>query len=231
MTDIESRVRDSRQEILRCIKEPAIVSYLQASSVISPEDGSRLKTMYLSGETTKAGEEMLECIIDSNEPGKWTSFIEALENAEYPYLKELFLCSDSEANNHLAEHAKKVFRLFTPSLEKSIIPCELIPELHAREVINREDRDLIIATERNRGTTAAAVVLLERIQCRLSPVEWYREFLSALMKTGNEHLVQYMEPDFVADPSAFGPLQSTISEGKHLNKTINIIRSKDVFLV
>ncbi|XP_053406425.1 uncharacterized protein LOC123546678 [Mercenaria mercenaria] len=208
--DIEIRVRDLREEIVRCIKEPTIVSHLEARSVISTEDSSRIKNLYLRDETYKAGEDLLECVLSSREPGKWKSFLDALESADYHHLKALLL-----SNNNFDEfsaHVKTVMRLFTPYLEKIVIAKEFVSELRARDVINGADEEVILAMFANKGDIYSTMVLLERMQCRVAPQKWYYDFLDVLMKKGHQQIVQEMEPDFIANPSSFMPQSDFVQQ-------------------
>ncbi|XP_053393606.1 uncharacterized protein LOC123565062 isoform X2 [Mercenaria mercenaria] len=201
--EIETRVRVLREEIVRCIKEPTIVSHLEARSVISTEEGSRIKNLYLKDETCKAGEDLLECVLNSKEPGKWKSFEDALESSDYQHLKALLL-----SNNNFDEfsaHAKTVMRLFTPYLEKIVIAKEFVSELRARDVINGTDEEVIMAMFANKGDIYSTMVLLERMQCRVPARKWYYEFLDVLMQKDHQQIVQEMEPDFIANQSSFLP--------------------------
>ena len=49
------------------------------------------------------------------------------------------------------------------------------------------------------GAKAATFILLNRLQCHLSPKEWYLKFLRVLYKKGYKVLVNEMEPEFTLD--------------------------------
>lgn len=123
--------------------------------------------------------------------------------SEFPYLKQLV--SSPENADELSTHVKAIIRLFTPCLEKSIIAREFVSELKSRDVINDVDEEHIRSTFQNQGNTYATIVLLQKMQCRVSPQKWYYEFLKALLAKGYEKIVKEMEPDFLTNPSAFMP--------------------------
>ncbi len=93
-----------------------------------------------------------------------------------------------------------MIQLFAPDLEKYIIPQEILSELFSQNIINSADKENIIARERTHGTTAAAVVLLDRVQCRMDPKVWYPAFLRILMEKGYGKLVNDVDPDFADCP-------------------------------
>jgi hypothetical protein len=49
------------------------------------------------------------------------------------------------------------------------------------------------------GTTAATMLLLDRIQCRLAPSKWFVEFLRILYINGYKDIVKEMEPEFTIE--------------------------------
>ena len=61
------------------------------------------------------------------------------------------------------------------------------------------DMQVINSKYNNAGPQAAAVVLLERIQCRQQPGVWYEKLLELMMKDGLDDLVKEMEPEFYAN--------------------------------
>lgn len=220
--EIESRVQEFRKEIVGCIKEPTIVSHLEAASVISREESSRIKNLFLNGDAHKATDDLLDCVFQSEQPGKWRSFEDALESAEYHYLRSLLLSPDS--TDELSPHVKRIISLFTPYLEKIICAKEFVSELRARDVINDLDKELILKTFENKGDTYSTIVLLERMQCRVPPQKWYYEFLCALVKNGYSKIVQEMEPEFLSSPSSFMPKFGPIpvSDEKPTNRSKNV---------
>ncbi|XP_060558732.1 uncharacterized protein LOC132719015, partial [Ruditapes philippinarum] len=213
MADIESRLREYRHEFEKCLKDPSIVSHLLAESVITDVDASRIKNLYIDKESVKASQELLDAVFTSEAPGKWRSFVDSLESAEYPYLKEL-LSYQKRYDAFSSSRAQKILCLFTPYLEQMIRAQEFVSELKTRGVINAADEEIILKTYETKGDIYSTMLLLDRMQCRKSPNDWYYEFLDLLMKKKCKHIVKEMEPDFIDNPSAFMPKLDTIISNK-----------------
>ncbi|XP_060594632.1 interferon-induced helicase C domain-containing protein 1-like, partial [Ruditapes philippinarum] len=203
-SDIETRLRKYRHEFEKCLKDPSIVSHLLANSVITDVDAARIKNLYIDRETVKASKELLDAVFTSKAPGKWRSFVDSLESADYPYLKEL-LSYQNRYDAFSSSRAQKILCLFTPYLEQMIHAHEFVSELKSRGVINAADEELILKTFETKGDIYSTMVLLDRMQCRKSPQDWYYEFLDLLMMKKCEHIVKEMEPDFIENPSSFMP--------------------------
>ncbi|XP_053407040.1 antiviral innate immune response receptor RIG-I-like isoform X2 [Mercenaria mercenaria] len=200
---VENRLLFFSKEVTRCIKDPTVVSHLEADSVISSDESSRLKKIYLDGDPFKANEEMIDCLLKSTAKGKWRSFLDALEKSDYLHLKSLLESTDRPRSSDTRE--KEIIRVFIPFLEKTVTANEIVTDLYSRKVINEVDDELIRATYQNKGDTYATIVLLERMQCRLAPDEWFYEFLSVLVQRGFKHVVKELEPDFLDCPERFRP--------------------------
>jgi hypothetical protein len=127
---------------------------------------------------------------------------------EYPYLKEL-LSYQNRYDAFSSSRAQKILCLFTPYLEQMIHAHQFVSELRSRGVINAADKELILKTYDTKGDIYSTMILLDRMQCRKSPQDWYYEFLDLLMKKKFEHIVKEMEPDFIDNPSAFMPKQGS----------------------
>ena len=102
-------------------------------------------------------------------------------HSEYPYLARLLQTEDRAEFNTCS----KLMELFGPELEQRINPAELMAALRAKDVISAHDQEVILAKQANEGAIAAAMTLLERIQTRLEPSEWYIRFLQ--VKTNTAH--------------------------------------------
>ncbi|XP_053407031.1 antiviral innate immune response receptor RIG-I-like isoform X2 [Mercenaria mercenaria] len=203
-TFIEPRLLYFQQEVARCIKDPAVVSHLAAESVITAEDSSRIKKLYIDSDTFKATEEMINCLLKSRARGKWASFLYALEQSEYHYLKTLLESAGRPYES--VERAREIIRIFTPLLEKEINGKDIVSELYSKKVINQTDQELILATYQTKGDTYATIVLLERMQCRLAPDEWFYIFLNVLTEKGYKHVVEKIEPEFLQNPDQYRPV-------------------------
>lgn len=119
---------------------------------------------------------------------------------DYPYLGQLLRKQCSNQHNTYCE---KVVQIFAPEIQYQINICDIIPHLIEEGVINQRDAEIISSAKRCKGDTAAAIALLDCIQSRLSPEDWYCKFLEILMKTSHGHVVEMVEPDFFKNPHSF----------------------------
>lgn len=120
------------------------------------------------------------------------------------YVKSLLL-AEYQCENEERERGRKMIMFFSSSLEKNIDPIDILSTLIANEVITEHDSEEIRNLCLNRSRVYAAMCLLDRIQCRLRPGEWYYHFLCALRDNDYEHEVKMLEPDFLEDPSKYLP--------------------------
>ena len=124
--------------------------------------------------------------------------------SEYPYLKNL-LSSQQCYDEFSTSRAQKIITLFAPYLENTICAKEFLSELRSKGILNAGDVEIIRKTYETKGDIYSTMILLERMQCRKSPEEWYYAFLDALMKNNYRHVVEQIEPDFLQNPSAYIP--------------------------
>jgi hypothetical protein len=113
---------------------------------------------------------------------------------DYSYIAGI-LTRTSDRGTHYRE--RNLIKLFTPTLQNQLEPGELISHLLADNIINEKDKDEILLKYRCSGSIAASIALLDCMQCRLSPDEWYSGFLSALLNCGRNDLVNMVDPDFL----------------------------------
>ncbi|XP_060571676.1 uncharacterized protein LOC132729852 isoform X2 [Ruditapes philippinarum] len=199
--EVEERLLFFSQEITRCIKEPSVISHLEADSIIPSDDCSKMKQIFIAADPFKANEMMIDCLRKSSAMGKWKSLLTALENAEYVYIKSLLETDGKPSVKDERERA--IIRVFISYLEKTIDAMDIVAELFSRKVINDTDVELIRAQYQNKGNTYATIVLLDRMQCRLAPGEWYYQFLDVLVQKNLKHIVKEIEPDFLQSPERF----------------------------
>ena len=67
-----------------------------------------------------------------------------------------------------------------------------------------EDMQNINTRYNTSGQRAGASILLDRMQCRKKPEEWYSAFLNALNETGYSQMVDELEPDVNKRPHNSG---------------------------
>ena len=140
---------------------------------------------------------MLDKLLISSEPGKWRAFIDALEDAEFPYLAKLLQGQERIRPERL--HSKRILEIFSPYLEQQLNPMDLVPPLYVYRVISYEDKVDITAVYDKIGASAASIYLLDLIQRRLHPDDWYKQFLKILYDVGRSDIATLLEPDFTPD--------------------------------
>ncbi|XP_045192318.2 uncharacterized protein LOC123548821 [Mercenaria mercenaria] len=187
---MEERICELRMEIVRLIKHPAVLQFL-VPHVINQVNAKEIKRLY-DISTERANHRLLDLLIRSDEPGKWTSFQHALEHSHYPYLVALLKTTNTTSYNQ----QRQIIEIFAPFLERSLNPLDVLDKLYQRDIIDEPDKELVHAEQTNRGPIAAAMILLDIIQTHLAPEMWYKGFLEALYENGYEHLVQEIDPDF-----------------------------------
>lgn len=125
-------------------------------------------------------------------------------------------------------HPKKIIQIFAPYLEQTLDCDDIITQLVADGVLEDLDTEIIATTQQNKGKTYAVIVLLDRMQHRVSPGKWYYHFLNVLVTKGHEHIVKMIEPDFLDNPSAFIPQLGTYQTPFCLPCERNIVLSKPI---
>ena len=122
--------------------------------------------------------------------------------SEYPYLAFLLTTRTMPSRNY--DHERNIIRIFLPRLARRINPMTYVPHLYSANCITMGDMQVIISQDKNVGTQAGAIMLLERIQCRQAPVVWYKKLLELMMADEQGDLVKEMEPDFYANSEQTG---------------------------
>lgn len=130
---------------------------------------------------------LLDKLKQCQEKGKWTTFLNALRFAGYEYLENALL-GDSTRDT---TDQKNILKVFTPTIINNLLPNHLIHNLFAKDVISQTDREEIESTLKNRGTTAACQLLLDRVPRRLS--NWYQEFITALKECDFKFLADKLD--------------------------------------
>ncbi|XP_053385376.1 uncharacterized protein LOC123538906 isoform X2 [Mercenaria mercenaria] len=115
---------------------------------------------------------------DTEDSGKWTTFLVALEKAGYTYLHQL-LTGETEKDHF---YTNSILSIMKPALINQIYLRDIIDLMIEKSLINEEDQDQIESVEKVRGPIAATRVLLEKVDKR-SP-NWDTEFAEILEKSG-----------------------------------------------
>ncbi|KAL4232865.1 Dicer-2 [Mactra antiquata] len=199
--DMEQRVRELRPKIVESVKEPMLLTQLLSSSVITEEDHSRVKTM-MQNDPFKANEEMMDCVLKSEHPGKWKAFMDALQGTGYEDIYRS-LMSPNDNNDEIVAHIRNLIQQFTKELADKLPCMEITTRLYIKGVINDVDRENISCDVTNKGDSHGNLTLLDRMKCRVSPRKWYIEFLQALVEVGCDYLVRKMEPEFILNKQKF----------------------------
>ena len=138
----------------------------------------------------KAASLLLDKISKSEEEGKWTTFIDALEKERYSYVVDLINGDSSIAEDDMLAR-KQLLQVFRPRLVQDLDPGEVTDHLFEKNVINDDDMDEIRREMANKGRKAATYLLLDRIPIR-SPT-WYCDFLQALRSSGQGFLADEID--------------------------------------
>lgn len=85
--------------------------------------------------------------------------------------------------------------MFYSTLGEQLEPVDLITHLEKDNAINHRDKEEILRTLQQSGKTAASLVLIECLQCRLAPTQWFKAFLNALRACGRNDIVSLVFPD------------------------------------
>ena len=115
------------------------------------------------------------------------------------YLVNMLL---GDSTHDTSDH-KKILKIFTPEIISNLLPSHLIQHLFAKDVLSQTDKEEIECTLRYRGTTAASLMLLDRIPRRHS--NWYHEFILALKECDFRFLAEKLdrhESKFYLTPTA-----------------------------
>ncbi|KAL4220903.1 ATP-dependent RNA helicase ddx58 [Mactra antiquata] len=204
-TAIERRVDEWKSYICRVIRPTSILRWMP--SCLSQADVQVIKYIELQRSLSKAALVFLDKLKKSTEPGKWTSFNQALEFSDYPYLAHLLSSECQAPENSL--HQRRMLQIFAPYLD-ILEPIDIMIHLTETDLINSEDKEEILACHQTQGSIAATMLMLDRIQRRQAPSVWYTEFLKVLFKRGYSDIVKEMEPEFVVDSSVLKVVPSIV---------------------
>ncbi|XP_052792892.1 uncharacterized protein LOC128226852 isoform X2 [Mya arenaria] len=117
---------------------------------------------------------LITIIQESEEKGKWQTFISALERAEYSYIARLLKGHDVE--DHYEN--RRLIQIFKPNIMTRIDTNDVLDHLLVRNVLNDRDREEIQSEKDRRGEIASAFMLLEKIPRRNE--NWFKLFLDVL---------------------------------------------------
>lgn len=161
------------------------------------------------GDTDKAAQIFLECLTQSEEEGKYQTFLDALNRKGYKFLIDVL---NEKISN--ADHAeqKQVIDLYIDNYGHVIDPTEIAQDCLTEEIILPEDEEKIRNFQRNENSKYASCILLDAIPRRRS--DWYRKFLKILYKREHFQLVKLI------DEKVFDNLQKE-SSGENYEGDIN----------
>lgn len=120
---------------------------------------------------------------------------------DYPYLKQL-LESDVVCEERREIDIK---RKFFEELLKNLDLRVMLPAMYQNEMISSHTMNEILAKENSKGHQIGLMLLLTRMQCHLSPQQWYYKFLHILKDKNYDYIIMAMEPKFLTDEGAFDP--------------------------
>ena len=181
---IADRILEKRRLIEGYIRVSDILGHL---TFLDDLEDVRLKN---NESPRKAASLLLDKISKSEEEGKWTTFIDALEKERYSYVVNVINGDSIIAEDDMLAR-KQLLQVFRPRLVQDLDPGEVTDHLFEKNVINVDDMDEIRREMANKGRKAATYLLLDRIPIR-SPT-WYCDFLQALRSSGQGFLADEID--------------------------------------
>ncbi|KAJ8316348.1 hypothetical protein KUTeg_006362 [Tegillarca granosa] len=185
--------------ILNCVNGAELVPYM---SDILPDGEMKKIRLIARNESPSAATEYLVKLIKQEDDGqtdrrrRWRSFMNALDQADYPFVSKVLQCDTGYSLNH--ENQTRIIKCLAPYISKRLIPKEINSYLLNKGIINDRDVEEITAEETNYGSFAGAIILLDKINCRVD--DWYRLFLEVLYEVpggGYRHIAREIDEDFV----------------------------------
>lgn len=98
------------------------------------------------------------------------------------------LRGDTEVDHSIQ---REILQKLSAKLAGELEPGDLIDHLYAKDVISVADKEEICCELKNRGPSAASLMLLDRVPRRNQ--NWYREFLDVLRACKFDHVVDELE--------------------------------------
>ncbi|XP_060578734.1 uncharacterized protein LOC132735758 isoform X2 [Ruditapes philippinarum] len=187
---IEAKVRYFQSEITELLSVEKIAPAL--CQLISLGKICRIMQDQFSSKKESI-DSLIEEIIKLRSKTKWRTFICCLKESDYPHLAELL---SKPRTNKCQSKEKAVLRLFQPVLGEQLEPIDLISHLEKDNAINHRDKEEVLKTLHQSGKTAASLVLIDCVQCRLAPAQWYSAFLKALHACNRDDLVEIIDPEY-----------------------------------
>ena len=133
--------------------------------------------------------QLLDALIQHNEPGWFRGFITALEKADYSYLSELLQGIGKLKDEDLAY---QLIATFLPQL-MHITCTDLLTQLVSSECLTNRDCEIVRANNRNYGETYAVIHMIQELVPSKSR-DWFPKFITALNNSGYEELAALFEP-------------------------------------
>ncbi|XP_069140707.1 ATP-dependent RNA helicase DHX58-like [Argopecten irradians] len=191
---IEERVNLYKAHIVECVCATELLISLHIIDKAKKQEIRQIKQQRGDMESTI---KLLDFIKETQEPGKWTAFVESLKAADYEYLADALRRGERIASEDVAHH-KHIIDTFGPKIVNKLNPSNLVGSLVCYKVINKQDKEEIEAERICRGDIAASIVLLERIPKRVR--DWYKLFLQSVHEAEEgkqDLLINKIDPDFL----------------------------------
>ncbi|KAH3890847.1 uncharacterized protein LOC127853321 [Dreissena polymorpha] len=173
---IEHMVNTYRPHITQTISVKEMLVHVETA--MSKHGYSTLEALLDKKPETELAEMLLESIEVSNEPGKWQTFINALEKLEYGPLLKLLRCEWEDDQTDRRE----LLKILSPGLLNNIHLSECIDQLYSRGIINEEDKQQIECMEKMHGTIAGTRKMFQLFPRR--SVNWTTELAHILKAHG-----------------------------------------------
>ena len=167
-----------------CVKTTDLIVFFRP---FSSEQTKELRSIYKHNpvEATNKALKMIQQM--ANQPRKYRQLLEALTDAGYPKVVQILDGTLLPVGNYqrdiLRECAKHIFQLLNTS--------ELLPYLFSKGVINNDDKEQILKTERHESTGIAVIELLHMLPNRHK--RWFKYFIQSLKESGHNELAKIIE--------------------------------------
>ncbi|XP_061171542.1 antiviral innate immune response receptor RIG-I-like isoform X2 [Saccostrea echinata] len=187
-------IRLFRPMIVKCVDSLHLLPMMRD---IFEDQGERTQIKGISrSEGTQAGmEEFLNRLTTKKQhPDRWTRFVHALKEADYEYVSKV-LEKQEVIHTDIFTTQTRLIDIFAHEIYKKLKPSEIVPDLFAKRVINRDIKDAVMIDERNNGEASATIVLIDNIwRCKKN---WYKIFLEVLYNHDYGELVKKIDDSFL----------------------------------
>lgn len=125
---------------------------------------------------------------------RWFRFVDAIKNADFEYVAKV-LEKQEIINTAIYTTQARLIDIFAHVIYKKLKPSEILVDLFAQKVLNRETFDAVRRDEEHNGESSATIVLIDNIW-RFHR-NWFNIFLEVLCKHKYKDIVKEIDPSFL----------------------------------